>query len=47
MLFINRIVSLHASAILRQQIAVGFQLTYCTFFKLVALRDSSYCHFGL
>lgn len=46
MLFINKIVSPHPSAILRQQIAVGFQLTYCSFFKLGALRDSSYCHFG-
>lgn len=46
MLFINRVVSPHPSAILRQQTAVGFQPTYCTFFKLVVLRDSSYCHFS-
>lgn len=47
MLFIKRVVSPHPSTVLWQQIAVGFQPTYCTFIKLVALRDSSYCHFGL
>lgn len=41
MLFINTVVSPHPSAILQQQTAVGFQLTYCTHFKLVALRHSS------